>query len=170
MWGYIRAVVGIPRLCFDVTPPPNSLVFNACKASFEQSPSILVRTIWCWTALGMLGILISIQTTYASLPCCLAASPPSFACSGSSVDFQPWNGLHRRLSGAQVGIPMHLGQDGTSRKGVRCHPPPLDDAACARVAGPHLCTPPVHPAGTDVPSAAVGSCCLPESESSPSRG
>ena len=62
---------------------------------------------------------------------CFAASPHSFTCSGSSTDFQLWNGLHGRLSGALVGIPMHLGEDGTLRKGVR-RPPPLDDVACSK--------------------------------------
>ena len=52
-----------------------------------------------------------------------------------------------------------LGQDGTSRKGVRRLPPPLMMRHVARVAGHHLCTPPVHPVGTDVLSAVVGSCC-----------
>ena len=106
---------------------------------------------------------------------CFAASlphhlPSRALAAGFSMDFQPWNGLHGRLSGTLVGIPMHLGQNGTSRKGVRRLPPPLMMRHVARVVGHHLCTPPIHPAGTDVPSAAVGSCCLPESESSPSRG
>ena len=36
MWGYIRAVVGIPRLCFDVTPPPH-LTHVQCVRGFIRT-------------------------------------------------------------------------------------------------------------------------------------
>ena len=148
---------------------PHPLSFSLCTnvASFRQSPLILVRTISCWTALGMSAILISIQTTYALLPCCLTTflCVLWLLCGLSTVKWATWEAVW--CTGRHTYAP---GPRRYVEEGGETSPPPLDDAACARVAGPHLCTPPVHPAGTDVPSAAVGSCCLPESESSPSRG
>ena len=147
-----------------------SLLINV--ASFEQFLSILVRTIWCWTALGMLAILIYIQTTYASLLRCLTASPPSFALHMlwllhglSTVEWAIWEAV--RCTGRHTYAP---GPRRYVEEGGETSPPSLMMRHVARVASHHLCTPPVHPAGTDVPSAVVGSCCLPESESLPSRG
>ena len=107
--------------CFFVNITSSQLLF-AHQHSFIQTTRVNSGSNdLVLDSLRYVGDTISIQTTYASLPCCFTTFLRML---WPSVDFQPWNRLHGRLSSALVGIPMHLGQDSMSRKGVRCLPPP----------------------------------------------
>ena len=150
-----------------------------CRCSFVWMihPTLVPSTPWYKRYVTILTFL---QTIIVLPLCCFAASLPCFLTASlchqlplrvltlprsSTLDWATWEVV--RCMGRHTYAP---GPRRYIKEGGETSPPPLMMRYVARVAFHHLCTPPVHLAGTDVPSTVVGSCCLPESESSPSCG